>query len=212
MLHKKASTWPSLRKYKLLLYLCPYFFVLTVILNLSYKVFKSFIICKTVSKLTVIYCILTSLGRLCLTKQRCFALVRLPYSGFFFFSLWCYLMFIEWFTGQITAGSVCKRVFRCSSVAFENCFADHISSRRFLLICLRLLLFKKEKVIMCFRIGIFWFVFNVLASFLAYSIYSFNRRARALFRGLHYVIIPKEILMGAWEKECQISQELRKQR
>ena len=65
---------------------------------------------------------------------------------------------------------------------------------------------------MCFRIGIFWFVFNVLASFLAYSIYSFNRRARALFRGVHYVIIPKKILMGACEKECQISQELRKQR
>ena len=50
---------------------------------------------------------------------------------------------------------------------------------------------------MCFRIGIFSFVFNVLASFLAYSIYSFNRRVRALFRGVHYVIIPKEILMGA---------------
>ena len=211
MLHKKASTWPSLRKYKLLLYLCPYFFVLTVILNLSYKVFKSFIICKTVSKLTVIYCIVTSLGRLCLTRKRCFWFSKTPLFRFFF-SLWCYLMFIEWFTGQITAGSVCKRVFRCSSVAFENCFADHISSRRFLLICLRPLLFKKEKVIMCFRIGIFWFVFTVLASFLAYSIYSFNRRARALFRGVHYVIIPKEILMGAWEKECQISQELRKQR
>ena len=45
---------------------------------------------------------------------------------------------------------------------------------------------------MCFRIGIFWFVFNVLASFLAYGIYSFNRRARALFRGVHYVITPKK--------------------
>ena len=124
------------------------------------------------------------------TKMFCFRTTSLFR---FFFSLWCYLMFIEWFTGQITAGSVCKRVFRCSSVAFENCFADHISSRRFLLIYLRLLLFKKEKVIMCFRIGIFWFVFNVLASFLAYRIYSFNHRARALIRGVHYVIIPKKI-------------------
>ena len=46
---------------------------------------------------------------------------------------------------------------------------------------------------MCFRIGIFWFVFNVLASFLAYRIYSFNCGARALIRGVHYVIIPKKI-------------------
>ena len=53
---------------------------------------------------------------------------------------------------------------------------------------------------MCFRIGIFWFVFNVLASFLAYGIYSFNRRARALFRGVHYVIIPKKISHGSLRK------------
>ena len=61
-LERKAITGPSLRKYNLFLYLCLYFCVLTTILNFSYKVFKSFVICKTVSKLVVIYA--PSLGRL----------------------------------------------------------------------------------------------------------------------------------------------------
>ena len=48
--------------YNLFLYLGLYFYVWTTILNFSYKVFKSFIICKPVSKLAVIYA--SSLGRL----------------------------------------------------------------------------------------------------------------------------------------------------
>ena len=35
-------------------YSCLYFYVLTTILNFSYRVFKSFVICKTVSKLAVL--------------------------------------------------------------------------------------------------------------------------------------------------------------
>ena len=124
------------------------------------------------------------------TKLFCFSKTSLFR---FFFSLWCYLMFIEWFTGQITAGSVRKELLVVQVSRLKTVFADHIFSRRFFPIYLRLLLFKKEKVIMCFRIGIFWFVFNVFASFLAYRIYSFNHRARALIRGVHYVIIPKKI-------------------
>ena len=61
---EKATTGPSLGKYNLFLYLCLYFFGLTTILNFSYKEFKSFVICKTVSKLVVIYA--PSFGHLCL--------------------------------------------------------------------------------------------------------------------------------------------------
>ena len=52
---KKQHTDPSLGKCNLFLYLCLYVYVLTAILNFSYKFFKSFVICKTVSKLAVIY-------------------------------------------------------------------------------------------------------------------------------------------------------------
>ena len=53
---EKATPDPSLRiKYNLFLYSCLYFYVLTSILNFSYKVFKSFVKCKRVSKLAVIY-------------------------------------------------------------------------------------------------------------------------------------------------------------
>ena len=52
---KKTTTDPSSRKYNLVLYSCLYFYVLTTILNFSCKVFKSFLICKTISKLVVIY-------------------------------------------------------------------------------------------------------------------------------------------------------------
>ena len=53
---------------------------------------------------------------------------------------------------------------------------------------------------MCFCICIFWFVFNVLASFLAYRIHSFNHGARALIRGVHYVILPKKLSHGSLRK------------
>ena len=42
------------------------FLLLTTIFNFSYKVFNSFVICKTVSKLVVIYA--PSSGRLCIDK------------------------------------------------------------------------------------------------------------------------------------------------
>ena len=54
---EKATTGPVLRKYNLFLYSCLYFYAffvkLTTVLNFSYKVFKSFVICKT--RLAVIY-------------------------------------------------------------------------------------------------------------------------------------------------------------
>ena len=48
-------------------YSCIYFYVLTTTMNFSYKVFKSFVICKRVSKLAVIYA--PSLGRLWCGEQ-----------------------------------------------------------------------------------------------------------------------------------------------
>ena len=62
---EKVTTNPSLRKWNLFLYLCLYFCVVTTILNFSYKVlkvYKLFVICKTVSKHAVIHA--TSLDRL----------------------------------------------------------------------------------------------------------------------------------------------------
>ena len=59
---KSTATGPSSRKYNLYLFSYLYFYVLTTILNFSYNVFKSFVMCKTVSKLVVIYA--PSLGRL----------------------------------------------------------------------------------------------------------------------------------------------------
>ena len=55
---EKVTTKPSLRKWNLFLYLCLYFCVVTTILNFSYKVlkvYKLFVICKTVSKHAVIH-------------------------------------------------------------------------------------------------------------------------------------------------------------
>ena len=60
-------------------YSCIYFYVLTTIMNFSYKVFKSFVICKTVSKFAVIHA--PSLGRLCLSIPIGFftlSLLKLP--------------------------------------------------------------------------------------------------------------------------------------
>ena len=45
--HARLPRTESLQKYNLFLYLCLYFYVLTAILNFSYKFFKSFVISKT---------------------------------------------------------------------------------------------------------------------------------------------------------------------
>ena len=79
--YKKAMNWAQIAQkkqqqaqvYESKIYLCLYFYVLTDILNFSYKFFKSFVICKTVSKLAVIYA--PSLGHLC-SHLPCFALRR----------------------------------------------------------------------------------------------------------------------------------------
>ena len=52
---EKATTNPSIRKWNLFLYLCLDYYVLTAILNFSYKVFTSFTTCKTIPKIAVIY-------------------------------------------------------------------------------------------------------------------------------------------------------------
>ena len=57
---ENETTNLSLRKWNTFLYSCLYFYVLTTIF--SYKVYKSFVICKTASKHVVIYA--PSLGRL----------------------------------------------------------------------------------------------------------------------------------------------------
>ena len=126
------------------------------------------------------------------------ALLQLSYSGFVFtvMLLDVYWM-IHWSNNCWVRSQESFSLFECR---VWKLFLRIIFSRRFLLIYLRLLSFKKEKVIMCFRICIFWFVFNVLASFLAYRIYSFNRRAMAFIRGVHYVIIPKKISHGSLRK------------
>ena len=52
---EKATTVPSLCKCRFILYLCLYFYILTTILSFSCKIYKSFVLCKTVSKHAVIY-------------------------------------------------------------------------------------------------------------------------------------------------------------
>ena len=61
---EKVTKTPSLSKWNLFPGLYLYFYVLTIILNFSFKVYKSFLICKTVSKHAVIY----APNSLCSTK------------------------------------------------------------------------------------------------------------------------------------------------
>ena len=61
---EKVTKNPSLSKWNLFPGLYLYFYVLTIILNFSFKVYKSFLICKTVSKHAVIY----APNSLCSTK------------------------------------------------------------------------------------------------------------------------------------------------
>ena len=65
--YKVFKSFVSLPKYNLFPYSCLYFYVLTTILNFSYNaVFKSVVICKTVSNLAVVYAL--SFSRLYLVQ------------------------------------------------------------------------------------------------------------------------------------------------
>ena len=97
-----------------------------------------------------------------LAYQKCFVLQRLLYSGFIFTAI---LLYVYWMSRWVLVWTHFN-VFKgdTQTKTLERVSADHIQSA---FSSIHVFFKKKQKVITSrFPTGIFWFVFNVLTSFL----------------------------------------------